>query len=161
MHKIHANRTLSARRTLTARLFDASDRHTPTVAGILGVTPQAIGQRLARKAIRERVKRRRAEHRKRAASSALLRVWWRMRMRRIDIDPATLPLTDPVWSACHAFPRGLFVRIVAAQMRAERPSESLAPPERIEELLRRVAVVALLPPVEIAALASAHGLLPK
>lgn len=89
-----------------------------------------------------------------------LRYWWRTRLRAIDVDPATLPITDPLWSACHRFPRGHLVRLIAAVMRAERPGETLATEERILELLDRVAELHARGPVAVAELSRALGMLP-
>jgi hypothetical protein len=126
---------------LVVHLFNAAEHHAPTVAGILGVTQRAVSARMSRRSIRVRMLRARKERSANETRARWLRVWWRKRLRAIGVDPATLPTSDPLWSACHRFPRGHYVRLVAAEMRAEYPGESIATPERIEEILRRVSVL--------------------
>lgn len=156
-HKPLAPSSFSA---LVLELFAASDSHAPTVAGVLGVTPQAVGARLAQRATRERWLRLRRDVAVSEYRAARLRWWWRARMRAIDVDPATLPVTDPAWTACHRFPRGHLVRVVALLMRRERPGESIATEERIEELLTRVADLHARGVVAVAEVSRSLGMLP-
>ncbi len=133
-----------ARADLVLRLTLAADGHAPTVAGVLDVVPHAVTAQLARRAIKARWHRARETRREREGRAIWLRGWWRARLQAIGVDPATLPITDPLWSACHRRPRGALVRDVAAVMRAERPGETLATDARILELLARVAALVLL-----------------
>ncbi len=126
------------------RLIQAAEGHAPTVGGILGIGAHAVSDILARKYMRERW---RAWKRKRGADArraARLRWFWRDRLRAVGIDHAALPVTDPLWRACHIRPRGALVRDVSRLMRAEDPGASLATNHNIDELLRRVAALSAL-----------------
>lgn len=122
----------------------ASDFHAPSVAGILSVSRQAVISRWLASALRRPFMHARAAWRAREGREgrkARLRRWWRWRLRRLGIEPTSLPLTDPLWHACNRWPRGEAVRRVAAEMRRERPGESLATPERLAELVERAMLV--------------------
>ena len=145
---------------MVLQLYIAAEAHTPTVAGVLGVTAHSVSARLGRRALRDRRARIRSKRSPAELRAARLRHWWRTRIRAIGIDPHTLPVTDPAWTACHRFPRGHVVRVVAALMRRERPGESIATEERIGELLDRVAELHARGPVVIAEVSRALGMLP-
>lgn len=99
-------------------LVEAADWKYDVVAGILGVTPSAVGIRMAAKC-RAAWRDRRATFRRNARRDNWRRQWWRKRMEGIGIDPATLTPDDPAWHACWARPRGWAVTEVAKAMRAE------------------------------------------
>lgn len=122
---------------LLLRLALLADCHAPTLAGVLGITPQAVNAQLRRRGerwIRLREARRVTERR-----ASRLRHWWRRRLADMGIEPATLSVDDPIWPACHRMPRGHHVRAVAAEMRAERPGVHLATDDCLVELIERVA----------------------
>lgn len=128
---------------LVLRLGIAAEGHAPTVAGVLGVTAQAVSARLNKEGTRARwasYRKMRSLHELRAAK---LRWWWRNRLSNMNIDPHSIDERDPAWGLCWRKPRGWLVREVAAEMRAERagePNFQLAANENLIELLRRVDV---------------------
>ncbi len=155
IHKTRTNRnTFLASPTvrysdLVLRIAIAAEGHAPTVAGVLGVSPQAVTSRLARRAVRERWFRQRETRQQTEHRRAQLRHWWRKRLQAIGVDPVTVEPDDPLWIACWRLPRGALVRAVAAEMRAERPGEPLATTERLLELLERVAALAAASPTTV------------
>ncbi len=156
--------TVAERSDLILRLAIAADGHAPTVAGVLGVTAHSVNVRLAGRTVRARWFRARAARREAEIRALALRAWWRRRLAGMGIDPHALPVTDPLWPACHRRPRGALVRDVAAAMRREHPGEPLATDARIVELLDRVAALAALDTAAqaeaVAALAAVPSTLP-
>lgn len=88
------------------------------MAGVVGVTPEAItlrlrGSYLCARWLAYKAQRGRAEDRAKKR-----RHWWRTRLQRDGIDPLKLDPTDPTWAACWRMPRGHDVREAAAALRA-------------------------------------------
>ena len=84
----------------------------------------------------ERYKRQLALVRLRAARR---RWWWRERLRAVGVEPSLLSPDDPIWRECWSWPRGFWLDVVAAEMRAEAPGVPLR--ERLDEVIERVAAI--------------------
>ena len=96
----------------------AADGHLPTVAGVVGVRENSIGQRLAGRYLAPRWRAWKAAQSEIRRKGKNRRGWWRCRLRGMGIDPLTLDPADPAWSACFTAPRGAAVREAAARLRA-------------------------------------------
>ena len=120
-------------------LVEASDWQLKTVASVLDVTPEAVGNRLRATKRRQWRDSRRETFRKAQRLALYSRRWWRQRMSGIGVDPHALSVDDPAWFACHAKPRGWAVREVADAMRAE--GKNLRDLAVQVELLQRVEVL--------------------
>lgn len=134
---------LSAHCSLLLALAVAAEGHGPTIAGVLGITPQAACARLKRRSIRDHWLALRRARRVTELRASWRRSWWRGRLRAFGLVPALIPVDDPIWPYCWHRGRGALVRLAAAELRAEEPG-SLAPDHRIEALLERVAELAAL-----------------
>lgn len=141
-------KALRFRTDLILKLAEMADGDCLTVAGILGIGPRGARAMLQRRRTRPRWNAFRSRFRSRESRASQLRRWWRWRLRQVGIEPAELSPDDPLWRACYRLPRGALVRAVAAEMRAERPGESLATNDRLVELIDRVTALAapLAPP---------------
>ena len=128
---------------LVLHLGIAAEGHAPTVAGVLGVTPQAVSARLNKNGTRARWANYRNTRSAFELRASKRRWWWRNRLSNMNINPHSIGEHDPAWALCWRRPRGWLVREVAAEMRAERagePNFHLAAIENLIELLRRIDV---------------------
>jgi hypothetical protein len=121
-------------------LLEAADWHQPTLSAVLGITPQAISDRMRAKARRAWCEPRRETFRRKSKKEKALRWWWRNRMASIGVDPLMLTPDDPAWHACHKRPRGWSMRQAADEMHAEGrdlrlPDEQVVLLGRIEALV--------------------------
>lgn len=129
---------LEVRRELVFRLALAADGHVSSVAPVVGVSSQAANAMLRGTTIGARWRAYRRFRAVQGLRASWLRNWWRHRLKNIGVDPLTLPVTDPLWSACYARPRGALFRDVVAQLRRELP-EGAPLFEHADEIIERVA----------------------
>lgn len=101
------------------QLVVAADGHLPTVAGVVDVTPRAIGLRLAGRYLAPRWRAWKATQSEIRRKGKQRRGWWRWRLRGLGIDPLTLDERDPTWAACWCHPRGALVRAAVDRLRAD------------------------------------------
>lgn len=120
-------------------LWLACDRHLPTVGVLLGIHGKTAQKRL-RSVVRHEgltstFERVRELERERAGRARWRRYRWRVQLARYGVDPAALPLDDPMWGACHALPRGTL---------ALQAWDALGRPCPVDEPLARAVVDAVL-----------------
>lgn len=104
------------RQKILLSLAEIADWHTPTVSLVLHIDRSGVNKKLVTEAIRRRFLLRRKKAREREVRASRLRTWWRSRLHSLGINPMTLDVADPLWTACHRYARGAVVRLAYAEV---------------------------------------------